>query len=251
MPGAPIIYGGSPACFDMRKGTTPMGAVETMMIDGAYAEIGKHLGLPVQAYMALSDSKTVDYQAGMETAMGADRSRRSPASTTSPAPACSTSSRARASRSSSSTTRSAAWRSGSSSGIELRDDPIVPLDLMREGIERKSFLSLAHTMKWFRKEVYYPRRGDRPQRPRRVAEAGVEGRRAARDRARREDTRGAHARAARSGRARAPHGAHAAEAKRFGMKELPSRDRAERYTMKRTRIESGLFRYQARFAAPT
>ncbi|MCK4349866.1 MAG: trimethylamine methyltransferase family protein, partial [Candidatus Krumholzibacteria bacterium] len=69
--GAPIIYGGSPACFDMRKGTTPMGAVETMMIDGAYAEIGKHLGLPTHAYMALSDSKLVDYQAGMESAMGA------------------------------------------------------------------------------------------------------------------------------------------------------------------------------------
>ena len=57
--------------FDMRRGTTPMGAVETMMIDGGYVEIGKHLGLPTQAYMALSDSKSVDYQAGMETAMGA------------------------------------------------------------------------------------------------------------------------------------------------------------------------------------
>jgi trimethylamine--corrinoid protein Co-methyltransferase len=41
-------------------------------------------------------------------------------------------------------------------GIELRDDPVVPLELMREGIERKSFLSLAHTMKWFRKEAYFP-----------------------------------------------------------------------------------------------
>jgi len=41
-------------------------------------------------------------------------------------------------------------------GIELREDPIVPLDLMREGIERKSFLSLAHTRKWFRKETYFP-----------------------------------------------------------------------------------------------
>ena len=69
-PGSPIIYGGSPACFDMRKGTTPMGAVETMMIDCAYAEIGKHLGLPVHAYMGLSDSKMTDYQGGMETAMG-------------------------------------------------------------------------------------------------------------------------------------------------------------------------------------
>ncbi|MBI2894217.1 MAG: trimethylamine methyltransferase family protein [Deltaproteobacteria bacterium] len=69
--GAPIIYGGSPAAFDMRHGTTPMGAVETMMIDVGYAQVGKHLGLPTHAYMALSDAKCVDYQAGFETAMGA------------------------------------------------------------------------------------------------------------------------------------------------------------------------------------
>jgi len=69
--GAPIIYGGSPAAFDMRRGTTPMGAIETMMIDVGYAQVGKHLGLPTHAYMALSDSKCPDYQAGFETGMGA------------------------------------------------------------------------------------------------------------------------------------------------------------------------------------
>jgi trimethylamine--corrinoid protein Co-methyltransferase len=70
-PGSPVIFGGSPASFDMRKGTTPMGAVETMMIDCAYCQIGKYLKLPTHAYMGLSDSKLVDAQAGMETAMGA------------------------------------------------------------------------------------------------------------------------------------------------------------------------------------
>ncbi len=69
-PGSPIIYGGSPSAFDMRKGTTPMGAVETMMIDMSYSQIGKHLGLPTHAYMGLSDSKTVDTQAGFETGNG-------------------------------------------------------------------------------------------------------------------------------------------------------------------------------------
>ncbi len=68
--GAPIIFGGSPAAFDMRKGTTPMGAVETMMIDASYAQIGKHLGLPTHAYMGLSDAKIVDGQAGLESGMG-------------------------------------------------------------------------------------------------------------------------------------------------------------------------------------
>lgn len=70
-PGSPIIFGGSPAAFDMRKGTTPMGAMETMMIGAAYVQIGKHLGLPTHAYQGLSDAKIVDGQAGLETGMGA------------------------------------------------------------------------------------------------------------------------------------------------------------------------------------
>ncbi len=69
-PGAPVIWGGSPSAMDMRFGTTPMGAIETMMIDMAYVAVGKALGLPTHAYMGLSDSKRVDYQAGMESAMG-------------------------------------------------------------------------------------------------------------------------------------------------------------------------------------
>ncbi len=70
-PGAPVLYGGSPAPFDVRYETTPMGAVETEMIDCAYNEIGKHLGIPTQAYIGLSDAKLLDAQAGLETAMGA------------------------------------------------------------------------------------------------------------------------------------------------------------------------------------
>ena len=70
-PGTPILYGGSPAIFDVRYETTPMGAVETMMIDCAYNEIGKYLGLPTQAYISLSDAKQLDAQAGLESGMGA------------------------------------------------------------------------------------------------------------------------------------------------------------------------------------
>jgi trimethylamine--corrinoid protein Co-methyltransferase len=70
-PGAPIVWGGSPAAFDMRTGTTPMGAIETIMIDCAYAELGKHLGLPTHAYLGMSDSKVVDAQCGLESSGGA------------------------------------------------------------------------------------------------------------------------------------------------------------------------------------
>ena len=70
-PGTPALYGGSPAAFDVRYETTPMGAVETQMIDCAYSEIGKFLGMPTQAYIGLSDAKLLDAQAGLETSMGA------------------------------------------------------------------------------------------------------------------------------------------------------------------------------------
>lgn len=70
-PGTPVLYGGSPAIFDVRYETTPMGAVETMMIDCAYNEIGKFLGLPTQAYISLSDAKQLDAQAGIESGIGA------------------------------------------------------------------------------------------------------------------------------------------------------------------------------------
>jgi trimethylamine--corrinoid protein Co-methyltransferase len=69
-PGAPILWGGSPAIFDIRYETTPMGAVETMMIDCAFTEIGHSLGLPTQAYMGLSDAKALDAQAGLESGLG-------------------------------------------------------------------------------------------------------------------------------------------------------------------------------------
>jgi trimethylamine--corrinoid protein Co-methyltransferase len=70
-PGAPVLWGGSPAIFDLRYETTPMGAIGTMMIDCAYNEIGKQFGIPTQAYIGLSDAKLLDAQAGLETSMGA------------------------------------------------------------------------------------------------------------------------------------------------------------------------------------
>ncbi|MBC7259081.1 MAG: trimethylamine methyltransferase family protein [Chloroflexi bacterium] len=70
-PGAPVVWGGAPAIFDMRAATTPMGAVETAMLDIGYAQVGKHLGLPTHAYMGASDAKIVDAQAGLESGVTA------------------------------------------------------------------------------------------------------------------------------------------------------------------------------------
>ena len=70
-PGAPVVWGGAPAIFDMRKGTTPMGAIETAMLDASYAQVGKSLGLPTHAYLGASDAKIVDAQAGLESGVSA------------------------------------------------------------------------------------------------------------------------------------------------------------------------------------
>jgi trimethylamine--corrinoid protein Co-methyltransferase len=48
-----------------------MGAIETAMIDAAYAQVGKSLGLPTHAYLGASDAKLVDAQAGLESGMTA------------------------------------------------------------------------------------------------------------------------------------------------------------------------------------
>jgi trimethylamine--corrinoid protein Co-methyltransferase len=70
-PGAPVIFGGAPASFHMQLMTNPMTAVEALQLYCGYAQVAKHLKLPCQAYMALSDSKFNDPQAGMETGVGA------------------------------------------------------------------------------------------------------------------------------------------------------------------------------------
>ena len=69
--GAPIVWGGAPAIFDMRKGSTPMGAVETAMIDASYAQVGKSLDIPTHCYLGATESKIVDAQAGLESGMSA------------------------------------------------------------------------------------------------------------------------------------------------------------------------------------
>ena len=69
-PGTPIAWGGSPAIFDYRYETPPLGAIESQMIACAYTEIGKHLNLPTQAYIGVSDAKLLDAQAGLESAAG-------------------------------------------------------------------------------------------------------------------------------------------------------------------------------------
>jgi trimethylamine--corrinoid protein Co-methyltransferase len=66
-PGHPVLFGGAPATFHMKAASSPMAAIEAQHLDVAYVAIAKYLGLPSQAYMALSDGKVLDAQAGGES----------------------------------------------------------------------------------------------------------------------------------------------------------------------------------------
>lgn len=66
-PGTPVLFGGAPATFHMKAACSPMAAIEAQHLNVAYVAIAKSLALPTQAYMALSDGKLLDAQAGGET----------------------------------------------------------------------------------------------------------------------------------------------------------------------------------------
>jgi trimethylamine--corrinoid protein Co-methyltransferase len=153
-PGAPLVYGGAPACFDMRAGTTPLGAVETMLMDVGYVEIAKTLGLPAHTYMGLSDAKSPDFQAGMESAMGAALAVLAGVNVMAgpgmldfvncqsleklvlDAEVCATVRRLGA-------------------GIAFRERT-AGLDILSELASTRNFLTSDHTRRFFRDEVYYP-----------------------------------------------------------------------------------------------
>jgi len=152
--GSPIIYGGSPAGFDMRTGTTPMGAIETMMIDSAFNQIGKYLGLPTHAYMGLSDSKTLDYQSGLESGIGAILAALSGINVVSgPGMLDFESCQSPEKLVIDNQICGMAYRL--IQGITFREKT-PSLELFKEEYLHKGFLTSPHTLKWFKEEFFFP-----------------------------------------------------------------------------------------------
>ena len=157
--GAPVIFGGSPSSFDMRKGTTPMGAIETMMLDIAYAQIGKYLRLPTHAYMGLSDSKINDSQAGLESGTGAVLAALAGVNVVSgPGMMNFESSQSLEKLIIDDEICGMAYRL--IEGISQRDEPLA-LPLFENIGPETQFLTSPHTRKWYRLEHTFPRLADR------------------------------------------------------------------------------------------
>lgn len=69
-PGVPIIYSGSPSLMDMRYGTGCVGNIEVALLSAAYAQIARSYGIPSGAYLGISETKIIDTQTGLESAIG-------------------------------------------------------------------------------------------------------------------------------------------------------------------------------------
>ena len=156
---APVIWGGSPSSFDMRKGTTPMGAIETMMIDMGYAQIAKSLNLPTHAYMSLSDAKVNDAQAGLETALGAVLAGLAGINVIS-GPGMLNFESCQSLEKLVVDNEICGMIYRLLDGISQREEPVAA-HLFEAIMQGGSFLTMPHTREWFRKEHVYPRIADR------------------------------------------------------------------------------------------
>lgn len=66
-PGNPVCYGGIPHAFDMRTTQMIFAGPEQAILAVGMTELGKSYGLPVYINVGLSDSKIPDAQAGLES----------------------------------------------------------------------------------------------------------------------------------------------------------------------------------------
>jgi len=158
-PGAPVVFGGSPSAFDHRKGTPPMGAIETMMLDMGASQLGKSLGLPTHAYIGLSDAKCVDAQAGLETGIGAVLAALAGINVVSGGGMmdyenCISLEKLIIDHE----ILRMAYRL--IDGITPRDEPMAR-ELLADIVSGEEFMSHPHTVRWLRAEHWYPRIMDR------------------------------------------------------------------------------------------
>ncbi len=68
-PGTPVFYGCISSISDMKDMKYLSGAVEMGLMNAAAAQLARYYGLPIYATAGMSDSKTLDAQAGYESAI--------------------------------------------------------------------------------------------------------------------------------------------------------------------------------------
>lgn len=153
-PGAPVVYGGAPMYFDMRHSTTSLNSVETAMLSGACAQMGKYYGLPTHTYGGLSDAKVIDAQTGLESGMSALSASLAGINVISGAGAmefCGTFSLEKLVIDN----EICGMALRMERGIEFSEESLA-VDLIAQLGPGGDYLSTEHTFKWFKREPYLP-----------------------------------------------------------------------------------------------
>jgi trimethylamine--corrinoid protein Co-methyltransferase len=154
-PGTPVLYGGGAIVLEMRYGTSCIGAIESHMLGSGYNQIGKALGLPTASNIGQSDSKIVDSQSGLESGIGIMLAALSGINL-SRGPGMLAFANCQS--------YEKLVIDNNICGMALRlvegvvcDEETIGLDVIRAaGRGAKGHLSSAHTMKWFKQELFFP-----------------------------------------------------------------------------------------------
>lgn len=167
-PGLPVCYGGIPHAFDMRTTQLIFSGPEQALMAVAMTQMGKRYGLPVYINVGLTDSKFPDAQAGMEAGITLICGVMAGADIFGHLGICGVD------QASSLVMllmqhEILGYVERVVQGVEVSDETLG-LDVVRSVGPGGNFLAEAHTVRHFRKELWFPRLLDREFWPNWVAQ---------------------------------------------------------------------------------
>ena len=130
-----------------------MGAVGTWMINCAFVQVGKELGMPTHSYLGMTDAKIVDAQCGLESASAFFPALTGANMISGPGMLDYESCLSYEKLVIDAEILGMAKRLVA--GIDGRQTPIA-LDIVQDLGHKGNYLSHPHTKKWFREELYIP-----------------------------------------------------------------------------------------------
>lgn len=154
-PGTPILYGGGAIVLDMRYGTSCIGAIETTLLGCGYSQIGKALGLPTASNIGQSDSKRVDSQSGLESGIGIVLAALARVNL-SRGPGMMAFANCQSLEKLVIDNNICGMALRLIQGIQCNAETIASDIIKAAGRGAKGHLGSDHTLKWFRKEIFFP-----------------------------------------------------------------------------------------------
>ena len=158
-PGTPVCYGGIPHAFDMRTTQMIFAGPEQALLAVGMTELGKSYGLPVYINVGLTDSKIPDAQAGLEAGVTLACGAMAGADIFGHMGICGVDQAA-------SPTMLVmqneiiGYVERLLGGVEISDEKLG-LETIPSAIEAGSFLAEEHTVRHFRRELWFPQLLDR------------------------------------------------------------------------------------------